>query len=209
MAGKSLGFLQQLPEPHRRAPLRFPIKVDLRDLAGWLSGNNPFDTAAQASPVEARSLEAFLARLIQHKSGGIEFDTNDLLEVGRAAPPLIVLDGLDEVATSRGGPRWWPPSRRPAQRLRENCPATQFVVTSRPAAFANSPGFDPQTFPHVELGAVRPTQIQAYAQRWMQVRNLDPKERVEFQSVLNEKMEQPHLRDLARNPMQLAIRSSA
>ena len=39
----------------------------------------------------------------------------------------------------------------------------------------------------------------------MDVRNLSQSERAEFSSILNEKMEQPHLRDLARNPMQLAI----
>ena len=47
--------------------------------------------------------------------------------------------------------------------------------------------------------------MELYAQRWMDARNLLPRERAEFSAILNEKMEQPHLRDLARNPMQLAI----
>ncbi len=195
----------QLPEHHRHTPLRFPIKVDLRDLASWLSNNDPFDAAAKVTSVEEKTLEAFLARLVKYRSGGIEFDVNDLLEVARSVPPLIVLDGLDEVADLKGRAEVVAAVSKAAQRLRENCPAIRLVVTSRPAAFANSPGFDSEDFPHVELGSVTRSQIETYAARWLQVRNLDPKEQAEFQSVLDEKMEQPHLRDLARNPMQLAI----
>jgi predicted NACHT family NTPase len=39
----------------------------------------------------------------------------------------------------------------------------------------------------------------------MDARTLSRKERAEFQSILDEKLNEPHLRDLARNPMQLTI----
>jgi hypothetical protein len=90
-------------------------------------------------------------------------------------------------------------------RIRENCPTLAVVITSRPAAFANSPGFDASTFPHIELLSVKRAQINLYAKRWMDVRGLSPKERTEFTSILEEKMNAPHLRDLSRNPMQLTI----
>ncbi len=99
-------------------------------------------------------------------------------------------------------PTWW----RQYPRARRECAKIASVVTSRPAAFANSPGFDTQLFLHIELGSVRRPQIDQYASLWMDVRNcLNAREREEYKSILNEKLDQPHLRDLARNPMQLTI----
>ena len=44
-----------------------------------------------------------------------------------------------------------------------------------------------------------------YAERWLRARRMDTKQSAEYRTVLKEKLGQPHLRDLARNPMQLAI----
>src|SRR5262249_3772566 len=90
-------------------------------------------------------------------------------------------------------------------RLRENCPYLSIIVTSRPAAFANSPGFDADQFIYIDLLSVKRSQIDQYAKKWMEVRGLTPKERTEFEQILKEKLDAPHLRDLARNPMQLTI----
>ena len=150
-------------------------------------------------------MEAFLTLLIRHHSGGIDFDVNDLLELSKLSPLLIVLDGLDEVADIRRRADVVAAISKGSQRMRENCKGLRVVVTSRPAAFANSPGFDTQLFLHIELGSVRRPQIDQYASRWMDVRNLNAREREEYKSILNEKLDQPHLRDLARNPMQLTI----
>lgn len=49
------------------------------------------------------------------------------------------------------------------------------------------------------------TQINEYAARWMNARHLAGRDRKEFSRTLREKVSQPHMRDLARNPMQLAI----
>ncbi len=198
--------LSRLPDAHRNAPIRVPFKVDLRDLSSWISGIDPFSEPEQPDRVtEPRTLEAFLARLIRHHSGGIAFDVNDLHEVAHIAPLFIALDGLDEIADIKFRADVVAGVTKAISRLRENCPNLRVVITSRPAAFANSPGFNIEQFPHLSLGSVTRQQVQQYAQRWMQVRNLSAKERSEFSAVLNEKMEQPHLRDLARNPMQLAI----
>jgi hypothetical protein len=198
--------LEKLPPEHKQTALRIPFKVDLRDIATWLDGADPFTSSDQPTRVpEPRSLETFLVRLVRQHCGGIEFDVNDLLEVSRLAPLLFVLDGLDEVADIKQRTDVVSAVSRAVPRLRENCKGLQVVITSRPAAFANSPGFDSEQFPHLQLGSVRRTQILLYAGRWMDARTLSPKERAEFQSILDEKLNEPHLRDLARNPMQLTI----
>lgn len=198
--------LAQLPERHRVASLRLPFKVDLRDLASWLIGADPLNIAQEGIlHHEVKTLETFMAHLVRHKSGGLEFSVDDLMIVSHKVPLLIVLDGLDEVADLKWRADVVAAVSKAATRLRENCPDVRIVVTSRPAAFANSPGFDPRLFPHLELNSVTPAQVRVYAERWMDARNLAPRERIDFQSVLTEKMAQPHLRDLTRSPMQLAI----
>jgi hypothetical protein len=63
--------------------VRIPLRVDLRDLATWLSKKNPFSPEENEAIPENwhRSLEAFLAAHIRHYSGGIEFSTSDLAAI--------------------------------------------------------------------------------------------------------------------------------
>ncbi len=47
--------------------------------------------------------------------------------------------------------------------------------------------------------------IDQYAEKWLKARRVQDKASTEIKRILKEKLEQPHIRDLARNPMQLAI----
>ncbi len=196
--------LLKMPESDRHFSCRIPFKVDLRDLGSWVDGIDPFVVGSTASS-EPRSLEAFLARLVKYNSGGLDFDVHDIIELSKLAPLLIVLDGLDEVVDIKQRAEVIAAVTKALPRLRENCPALSIIVTSRPAAFANSPGFDPDQFTYIDLLSVKRSQIDEYAKKWMEVRGLSVKERVEFEQILKEKLDAPHLRDLARNPMQLTI----
>lgn len=198
---------KKLPEIHKNSSLYIPFKVDLRDLSSWLSGNDPFATK-QDSPIndgEARTLETFLTHLVIVKSGGLEFSIHDLVELSKITPLFIALDGLDEVADIKARQDVISAVAKASTRLRENCKRIRIAITSRPAAFAKSPGFDLINFPRIQLGSVRRGQIDAYANKWLDSRNLKGSERDEFNKILTEKLEQPHMRDLARNPMQLTI----
>ena len=163
--------LPKLPETDKHFSRRIPFKVDLRDLASSVSGTDPFVATAPTNP-EARSLETFLARLVRHNSGGLNFDVNDLLELSKLAPLLIVLDGLDEVVDIKQRADVITAVTKTLPRLRENCPTLSIIVTSRPAAFANSPGFDPDQFVYIDLLSVKRSQIYQYAKKWMDVRGL-------------------------------------
>ena len=76
--------LAEVAENHRNAPLRLPIRVDLRDLATWFNKQESFSAdESNAAPEHwQKSLESFLAALIRHHAGGIEFGINDLHAVG-------------------------------------------------------------------------------------------------------------------------------
>lgn len=204
-AGRS-EIVDQLPESHRSAPLRLPFKVDLRDLAVWLDGRDPFDSEqAHAVAAGSRSIEAFLANAVQHCSGGISFDSNDVSAVLEQVPSLLFLDGLDEVADIKIRAQLIKAVRDGIHRLEGAGADLQVVVTTRPAAFANSPGFSKRDFTHLELLNIPQDMAFEYAQKWIRVRSLDEQDASDVRSILTEKLDAPHIRDLARNPMQLAI----
>jgi hypothetical protein len=198
--------LREIKPEHANSPLRLPIKIDLRDFATWLGRKDPFNSEEAATPPNwGKSLESFLAALISHYSGGTLFSVDDLIAVMRISSILLVFDGLDEVADMARRADVVEEIAKAVQRLGENAASLQVIVTSRPAAFANSPGMPYRRFPHLTLGSLGRPLILEYADRWLRARKLDSKQAAEFRLVLKEKLDQPHLRDLARNPMQLAI----
>ena len=201
-------LLGRLPEDVKTAPVRMPIKAELRDLDTWLGGKNPFasksDSEVKADQRE-RSLESFLAALIQHYSGGVDFTVADLLAVGKVSATLLVLDGLDEVADIARRQQVVEEVVKGVGRLNENLASLQVVVTSRPAAFANSPGLPERDFAYYHLASLTRPLIDEYTNLWLRARKVMDREADEVRRILGEKLDQPHVRDLARNPMQLTI----
>ena len=118
---------------------------------------------------------------------------------------VLVLDGLDEVADITTRTRLVEEIREALARFEAHVLSLQVVVTSRPAAFANSPGFPEDEWIHVELEDLGRGNIEAYKEKWTVAQELEEREREMVSATLETKLEQPHLRDLARNPMQLAI----
>ncbi|MDD5189515.1 MAG: hypothetical protein PHE50_00550 [Dehalococcoidales bacterium] len=199
--------IESLPLLHTSAPVRIPIKVDIRDFSAWLAGRNPF-SAFEGDKIPnnwKKSLESFLAAKISHYSGGMDFSVDDLVSVITNSPTLIVFDGLDEVADMATRQEVVNHVVVGINRLEANSGSIQVVVTSRPAAFVSSPTFPPEKFVYFHLGLLNRKLIKQYAEKWFTAKGLNNKERIEVNRILDEKLDQPHLRDLARNPMQLAI----
>lgn len=198
---------ETLPRIYRPKSVRIPFKVDLRDLATWLSGRDPFVAQDEETVPEGwyKSLEAFLAALVRNHSGGRSFDVDDLHAVAKASNLLIVLDGFDEVADIAKRLDIVTAVTEGIGRLRVTSNSIQVIITSRPAAFVNSPGFPEDSFVHLQLTSITRKQIDEYAGRWCTARRLQERETVEVKRTLKERLDQPHLRELARNPMQLAI----
>ena len=199
--------LNAIPPNHKSSPVRIPFRVDLRDLATWLSKKDPF-SAEDSDEVPAqwrKSLESFLAAQVRHHSGGAEFSFEDLIGVVKLSSVLLAFDGLDEIADISRRQEVVDEIIKGVNRLEENAASLQVIVTSRPAAFANSPGLPDDLFPYYHLGSVTRPLINQYADNWLKVRKIEGRQSSEFKKILKNKLDQPHLRDLARNPMQLAI----
>ncbi len=192
---------------HLDSSLRLPFKVELRDFATWLSGGNPFGSVSGGDSTDSspRSLEAFLSALVRYASGGSDFDVSDLHATLSASSALIVLDGLDEVAEVKQRQRVVDEITSAVPRLNSVAASLQVVVTSRPTPFTNSPVLPRRTFATYSLESLTRPLITEYAERWLHSRAVDDADANEARQILNDKLDEPHLRDLARNPMQLAI----
>jgi hypothetical protein len=197
--------LAALSPPFRGSAVRLPFRVDLPDFASWIDNRWPFSPTG-SMPADAQpSLESFLAALVRHLSGGFRFEVADIHAAAKLTPLLVVLDGLDEVADIATRGRIVAEVTDAASRLRSTGGRLQLLVTTRPSAFANSPGFPTTDFQYMHLSSVTKPQITEYSQKWGAAKLLTLREQTDLEQILLEKLEQPHLRDLARNPMQLAI----
>ena len=192
---------------HLDTPTRTPFRVDLRDYAAWVTGRHPYAKGGEVPAPEdgQRSLEGFLTMQIAWHSGGLKLSPRDLLEFFVRAHCVVVLDGFDEVADIATRARVVEEICATADRLDAQALSLQMIVTSRPAAFANSPGFPEEDWVHLELNDLKWPNIQAYKEKWSEAQDLTESEKESLTATLEDKLEQPHLRDLSRNPMQLAI----
>ena len=192
---------------HLASPLRLPFKVECRDFSVWIGGKNPFspDRDAPAGETGVRSLESFLAVQIEYASGGAAFSVSDLHAVLRTSSVLVVFDGLDEVADIRERRNVVDEITKGTKRVQDLSASLQTVVTSRPTVFANSPGLPRNTFLYLQLGSINRTTVSNYAKKWVVARQLRAREATDVMSTLEARLDEPHLRNLARNPMQLTI----
>ncbi|MBX8609707.1 hypothetical protein K5D65_21180 [Pseudomonas cichorii] len=198
--------LKKINENHIPLEARIPFRVDLRDYANWLSGRDPFseDNSSQHTSDRSPLLESFIAAQIKRYTGS-EFNVEDLTAISKLSQILIILDGFDEVADIKTRNKIVSEVADAAIRINENALSSQIIVTSRPTAFANSPGFSRSEWQHISMLPLTRPVINLYAHKWLEGRSIEAREKQEILSVLDEKLEQLHVRDLARNPMQLAI----
>jgi hypothetical protein len=198
---------KRLPGQHVVAPVRFPIRIDLRDFAQWLQRRNPFSansssTVSHSMPLQ---LEPFIAALISHHAGGANFSVDDLIAVVKISAISLVLDGLDEIADLETRKLAVDEIGAGCQRLLENAASLQVIVTSRPAIFSDSPRLSNSRFAYVRLGSLTPALIGTYVELWGRARNVSAEIHEELRAFVKVKLNEPHIRELARNPMQLAI----
>jgi hypothetical protein len=197
-------LLEQVPEGYLKSTFRLPIKVDLRDFAKFLEDRSPFEPGQPPSR-RTKSMEGFLGELVQYCSGGIDLDAYEVQEILRAAPVLLFLDGLDEVADLRLRRRLVSLIGDTLIRLEELGADLQVVVTSRPSVFGKVTKFKKFGFVTAVLGNIDERRVFEYAEKWMIARRLASSEQAEISEILREKLEHAHIRDLTRNPMQLTI----
>lgn len=199
--------LDQLPKQFKNIPVRIPFRVDLRDLAKWISGIDPFQSKAVGlESKEPRSLEGFLAGQVRFASGGHDFSVADLTAIARGSHLFLALDGFDEVADIDSRQQLVAEITKGTTRLMSAGGfSVQTVVTSRPAAFAKSIRFPREQWSYYELLPLERRQVDDYTAKWMKAKGLKEVERNQLRRVLDAKLKEAHTQYLAKNPMQLTI----
>lgn len=197
-------LLTRLPDTHATSPVMLPLKLELRDLAAWLSGSDPWNTHKKHHDLP-RTLEVAIAAHIAKFSGGLGFDADDLVQVLSETPTILILDALDEVADIQARTKVVDEVIAGLARMSENTADLRVIITSRPTAVEGAPAFPAEEFSHVTLAAI-PTQLAVqYAQQWGEARQLSAEDIVETQTLLDASLDVPHIAELAKNTMQLSI----
>ncbi len=198
--------LAKLNDRYRPKETFLPLRFDLRDYAQWLVGRNPFsDNRASNRPANASDvLESFIAAQI-HQNTGQEFSATDLVTFAQTARLLVVLDGFDEVADPLLRNKIVKHVSDAYVRLHESALAVQFIVASRPTAFANSPGFPAAEWAHLNILSLTRHEIGQYTQKWLSAMKISGQKQSDIIQVLKSKLAHSHVAYLARNPMQLSI----
>lgn len=196
----------RLPDKIKCAPVRLPFKMDMRHIADWVENKNPYLFSDEYfKKIWQKSLESFLVGHIYFHSKIENFYISDLIAICKLSPVLFVFDGFDEIANLKVREEVIEFINKGVNRLSENSKSLQILITSRPAAFSDSIGFSVDTYPHFELTDITPAITEEYVEKWIKASRLDSREASEIRRLVKEKLELPHLRDLAKSPMQLAI----
>lgn len=197
--------VEDLPERIQKSPIRYPVKIELRDLATWLTGLDPWSGTAHVPHNKPRTLEAALAAHIARYSGGTTFEVDDLLIMCQDTPVLVLLDALDEVADIADRRLVVTEVEEGIRRLRGVSETVRVIVTSRPTAVANSPSFSPTDFVTLSLSSIGRELAVDYTHRWSAVHKIGEVDESELIDLLRDKLDQPHMNELAQNTMQLSI----
>ena len=182
-----------------------PFKIELRDLAKWLRGLNPWMAEGESSHGDVPTLEAALSAHVHRFSGGLSFSREDLAQIVKNMPVIIVLDALDEVADLDDRQAVVDEIEAATERLEQISLRLMTIVTSRPTALAKAPALDHGKFAYFTLREIHPGLAIVYSRKWASARSLGESDSADLIATLRSKLQSPHMADLAKNTMQLTI----
>ncbi|MDU0290610.1 NACHT domain-containing protein, partial [Saccharothrix longispora] len=197
--------LAAIPTRHAQAPISLPIKLELRDLARWLRGFNPWAKGEETRHAEDPTLETAIVGHVRRFSGGQSFTVDDLVQVLKSRPVLLILDALDEVADLADRQEVVSEVEEFIERHQGGEIRINVVITSRPTVISNAPSFSRNKFLHCTLDAITMGIAANYSRKWAAVRNLSEGDVQELVDTLKSKLSSPHMAELAKNTMQLTI----
>ncbi|MFF2386331.1 NACHT domain-containing protein [Streptomyces sp. NPDC058108] len=192
--------------PEQPADPRIALRIDLHDYAAWLAGQDPFADDMGTAKKRLRrdgQLEQFLAAFLTAHGGGLPAEAATVHDLLDRLPVLVVLDGLDEVASPTTRKRVVSEINTFTARLRTAFNA-QLIVTTRPNA---SELAEPSKtlFETITLTRLSPELRNTYLHKWARARGISGPDLVELERTFKQRSAEPHIAQLADNPMQLTI----
>ena len=178
---------------HRISQLRVPIRIELRDLAEWASGNSE------------GTLEQYVASYLTQESGGAKVHPEDIHDLFDRSSVILILDGLDEIGNDALRDQVLDMALQAIERFETAFEAdVRVVLTTRPPA-VNGRWVKLKGFVRVILAPMSTIRIDEYLERWLQAQipSADDKDRI--RTSFNGRRNDSHVEALARNPMQLSV----
>jgi hypothetical protein len=193
------------PKAHTTSP-RLPLRVELRDYAAWMTGSDPFsgDQNDRRQNRATVSLEGFLADLLHERSGGLSVTVEMVKDILYRFPVLIVLDGLDEIGQAKLRARAVDEINQFSARLGTGLCAPQLLVTTRPNS-SSMPEPTDELFEVVQLNPLSHDLRIEYLRKWASSQGIMGRERRDLERIFRQRSAEPHILQLADNPMQLTI----
>lgn len=199
--------LEKIPAAHLKGSARFPMKIDLRDVALWVSNGVVYGEKESlvSNARNVRSLEAFLCAHFRYHSNDNSFEAQDLYSILENSYLLLIFDGFDEIADLRIREEVVDFIDKGVNKLNGFCEDLQVVVTSRPAALYSSKEFSPKKYPHFELSDLTPEIVKEFSEKWIVSNELKADDSTLIRLLVKEKLTLSHIRDLSKTPMQMSI----
>jgi len=186
-----------------------PLRIDLRDYGTWLDGSDPFaESNSTRSPAKPRRLGAIERFLVAFLATLTESDSIDLAPVEDLLDRfaiLIVFDGLDEVAQRETRQRVVAEIEKFIGRWRGGSTVPpKLVVTTRPNV-SDLPEPSAQWFEPITLLKLDHELRVTYLRKWCAARGIASRAKRELMHSFDARTAEPHIAQLAENPMQLTI----
>ena len=198
------------PYEHVENP-KLPLRIDLKDYAAWLSGQDPFgEDDPPRNPrrrrKDQRSLELFLAGFCSAFSGSRQVTVEDVQSLLARYPTPLVLDGLDEVADAGLRAIVVEQINATATRMGASGSTRQFqiLVTARPNASGLAEP-DGDIFQTLRLDPLTPPLQGEFINKWCEINDIHGKARRDLRRTFLNRVSLPQVAQLADNPMYLTI----
>ena len=185
----------ELREPtwHRACKLRIPIRLELRDLAHWISQNTE------------GTLEQYIALTLTRDSGGAAIQPEDIHRLFNHSSTILLLDGLDEIGNDTLRDQVLDAALAAIERFETALKTdVRVVLTTRPPAVIGR-WSKLKGFIRVVLAPMDAERIDDYLERWLQAQIPTSEDRDRIKASFNSRRHDSHVEALARNPMQLSV----
>ena len=181
------------PGWHRACHLRIPIRIELRDLAHWVSQNAD------------ETLEQYIADMISRDSGGANVLVEDIHRLLAHSSAILLLDGLDEIGNDALRDNVLDVALAAIERFEVALKTdVRVVLTTRPPAILGRWN-KLKGFIRVVLAPMDAKRIGDYLERWLQAHIRTSMDRDRIKVSFNSRLKDSHVEALARNPMQLSV----
>jgi len=172
--------------------LRIPFRIELQQFANKLGKN-------------WKSVEEYLVSIIKDAAGGREFSVTDLQVIITDFPILLIFDGLDEVGSEQYIEDVLVKITECIDRCENSFHSNlRVVITTRPPAIIGHREHL-TGFTRLPIAPMSPITIDQYLQRWLEYQINDRDDRKRVRKTFEKRQNEPHVKALVRNPMQLSV----